>query len=95
MICSIAAGPMALTFTWTPPPSCIFSIKQCPCFQLASRTDIFDALKKANVKASDEDSFFAILLAEHDDVGARSQLKTHWIGHVSAVLQEDAGTHGV
>ena len=28
-------------------------------------------------------------LAEHDAVGARAQLKTLWIGHVRALLQED------
>ena len=80
-ICSIAAGLMELTFTLSPPPFCIFSIKQCPSFHLIL-TDTFDALKKA-------DSFLATLLVEHDAVGARAQLKTLWIGYVRAVLQED------
>ena len=52
---------------------------------------MFNALKKADVKASDVDSFLpvATLLAGHDAIGARAQLKTLWIGHVRAVLQED------
>ena len=55
----------------------------------ATRTDLFDALKKADAKASDVDSFLAILIAEHDAVGARAQLKTLWIEHVRVLLRED------
>ena len=47
---------------------------------------MFDALKKADVKASKVDSFLASLLAENDAVGSRAQLKTLWFGYVSAVL---------
>ena len=56
---------------------------------VATRTDIFEALKKADAKASEVDAFLATLLAEHDAAGARAQLKTLLIGHVRALLQED------
>ena len=42
----------------------------------ATRTDMFEALKKADAKASDVDAFLATLLAEHDAAGALAQLKT-------------------
>ena len=50
---------------------------------------MFEALNKADAKASDVDAFLATLLAEHDAAGARAQLKTLWIGHVRSLLQED------
>ena len=50
---------------------------------------MFDALKKTGVKTSDVDFVLASLLAKHEAVGARAQLKTLWIGYVRAVLQED------
>ena len=37
----------------------------------ATRTDMYDALKKADVKVSDLEAFLETLLAEHDAVGAR------------------------
>ena len=53
---------------------------------------MFEALKtrvkRAEAKASDV-SFLATLIAEHSAVGARAQLKTLWIGQVSALLLED------
>ena len=55
----------------------------------ATRTDMFQALKKAYAEASDVDAFLATLLAKHDAAGARAQLKTLWIGHVCALFQED------
>ena len=36
---------------------------------------MFEALKKANAKASDVDASLATLLAEHDVAGVRAQLK--------------------
>ena len=56
----------------------------------ATKTDMVDALKKADVKISDIDAFLALLRAEHDAAGARAQLKTLWTGHVRALLQEEA-----
>ena len=50
---------------------------------------MFDALKKADAKASDVDAFLATLLSEHDVAGARNQLKTLWIGHARELFQED------
>ena len=52
---------------------------------------MFEALKKADAKASDVDAFLATLLAKHDASGAQAQLTTLWIGHVSALFQELAG----
>ena len=49
---------------------------------------MFNELKKANTKALEVDSFLATLLAKHCAGGAWAQLKTLWIGHVSALLQE-------
>jgi hypothetical protein len=39
----------------------------------ATRTDIFEAIKNADAKASDVDAFLDTLLAEHDAVGALGQ----------------------
>ena len=47
------------------------------------------ALKRADAKTSDVDSFSDTLLAEHDAAGAKAQLKTLWIAYVRAVLQDD------
>ena len=52
----------------------------------ATRTDMFEALKWADVKASEADAFADTLLAEHDIAGARAQLTTLWIEHSSAVF---------
>ena len=60
----------------------------------ATRTDMFEALKKADAKASDVDAFLATFLAEHDPAGARAQLLTLWIGHVRALFQEDEQAPG-
>ena len=57
----------------------------------ATWTDMFEALMKADAKASDVDAFLATLLAKHDASGAQAQLTTLWIGHVSALFQELAG----
>jgi hypothetical protein len=54
----------------------------------AKKTDMFDAIKMADAKASDVDSFLATLLAEHDAVRARAQMKTLLIEHVRALLEE-------
>ena len=50
---------------------------------------MIEALKRADAKKSEVDSFLDALLAEHDAAGARAQLKTLWIAHVRAVLQDD------
>lgn len=47
---------------------------------------MFEALKWADVKASEADAFADTLLAEHDIAGARAQLTTLWIEHSSAVF---------
>ena len=54
-------------------------------------TDLFEALKnlKGDAKASEVDSFLTTLPTEHDAAGARAQLRTLWIGHIRAVLQDD------
>ncbi len=44
-----------------------------PMLSFATRTDMFEAIKKADAKASDVDAFLATLLAEHDTVGARGR----------------------
>ena len=54
---------------------------------------MFEAMKKADVKASEVDSFLTTLLAEHDAAGARAQLKTLWMGHVRTLLQLDEDAH--
>ena len=53
-------------------------------------------LKKADANASGVDAFLARLLAEHDEAGARAQLKTLWIGHDrhGALFQEDEEAPG-
>lgn len=55
----------------------------------ATRTDMIEALKRADAKISEVDSFLDTLLAEHNAAGARAQLKTLWIAHVRAVLHVD------
>ena len=50
---------------------------------------MIEALKKADAKMSEVDSYLDTLLAEHDAAGAPAQLKTLWIAHVRAVLQND------
>ena len=55
----------------------------------ATRTDMIEALKRADAKISEVNSFLDTLLAEHDAAGARAQLKTLGIAHVRAVLQVD------
>jgi hypothetical protein len=57
----------------------------------ATRTDMFEAIKKADAKASDAYAFLATLLAEHYAVGARAQLRTLWVAHVREKLLEDDG----
>ena len=57
----------------------------------ATRTDTLEAIKKANAKASYVDAFLAILLAEHNAVGARAQLKPLCVEHVREQLLEDDG----
>ncbi len=56
-----------------------------------TRTDMFEAIKKADTKASDVDAFLATLLlsvlghftAEHNAVEARAQLISLWAENVS------------
>ena len=48
----------------------------------ATRTDMIEALKMADTKLSDVDSFLATLLAEHDAPGVRAQLQNLWIANV-------------
>jgi hypothetical protein len=55
----------------------------------ATKTDMFEAIKKADAKVADVESFLATLLAENDAGGARAQLKALWIGHVRALFEED------
>ena len=42
----------------------------------ATRTDKFEALKRADIRASEVDAFLATLLAEYNIAGARVQLRT-------------------
>ena len=54
----------------------------------ATRTDMIEALKRADAKIWEVDSFLNTFLAKHDAAGAGAQLKTLWIAHVRAVLQD-------
>jgi len=55
----------------------------------ATRTDLFDALKKADVRATDLNAFLDTLLAEHNVPAARPQLRTLWTGYLREVFQRE------
>lgn len=55
----------------------------------ATRTDLFDALKKADVRATDLNAFLDTLLAEHNVLAARPQLRTLWTGYLREVFQRE------
>ena len=57
---------------------------------------MIEALKMADTKLSDVDSFLATLLAEHDAPGVRAQLQNLWIANVRLIHgdEDDAAPAG-
>ena len=49
----------------------------------ATRSDMNDALKHADVKVSAVESFLSTLLLEHSHPNARTQLRQLWVDHAS------------
>lgn len=50
---------------------------------------MFEALKRADVKAADIQTLMENLLAEHNMPGVRAQLKTLWIEHAHELFHKD------
>ena len=55
----------------------------------ATRTDMYEALKKTDTRAADIEIFLASLREEHNMPGVRAQLKTLWLRHVKALYPEE------
>ena len=57
----------------------------------ATRTDMYEALRKTDTRAADIEIFLASfkLRAEHNMPGVQAQLKTLWLGHVKALYPEE------
>ena len=55
----------------------------------ATRTDMYEALKKTDTRAADIEIFLASLREEHNMPGVRAQLKTLWLRHVKALYLEE------
>ena len=55
----------------------------------ATRTDMMDALKHADVKASSVDTFLANLLLEHSLPNSATQLRRLWVEHAQDMYPEE------
>jgi len=55
----------------------------------AIKTDMYEAMKRADVKVGDVNSFLASLLAEHEYPGVSGMLRIAWTKYVSDKFQQD------
>ena len=56
----------------------------------AIKTDMFEAMKRADVSAGDVDTFLDSLLAEHDYPGVSIMLRNAWTKYIRIVFPEEA-----
>ena len=55
----------------------------------AIKTDMFEAMKRADVKAGDVDTFLGSLLAEHETSTARASLRALWTKYIETRFPEE------
>ena len=55
----------------------------------AIKTDMYEAMKRADVKVGDVNSFLASLLEEHDHPGVTAMLRNAWTKYVRDKFQDD------
>ena len=55
----------------------------------ATRTDMMDALKNADVKATAVDTFLSTLLLEHSLPNSPTQLRRLWVEHAQDMYPEE------
>ena len=55
----------------------------------AIKTDMYEAMKRADVRAGDVDSFLASLKAEHDYAGVSAMLRNAWTKYIRQQFPEE------